>query len=60
VAAERPSHLQESWAPDLWAAFCEHHGQDPDDPDAFGVTPPNRLRRMMAEFRAAYPREETT
>jgi hypothetical protein len=39
--------------PEQWAAFCERHGEDPEDPDAFCVTPPNRLRRMMAEFLAA-------
>jgi hypothetical protein len=40
-----------TWLSDAqWEQFCEHHGQDPDDPDAFRATPPNRLRRMMAEF----------
>lgn len=40
--------------PKWWLALCARWGQDPDDPDAFCTTPPERLKALVAEAKAEH------
>jgi predicted DNA-binding transcriptional regulator AlpA len=53
--------MPDPW-PRWWIKLCQHHGQDPDDPDAFSHVAPNALAVLLTDAKAKYelpPRART-